>query len=156
MERLKPEPHPTFPVTDASPESKRHALVNFIEAFNTGNMKLLDDVITDSTTYTFLGTTNLAGVNSARKTIDELGKSAFPEGIKFDIKQVIVDGNFGCVRWEDLATKSGRKYHNYGVFFAEFEGSAIKKLWEYIDYERFKAFYDYDHIQRPVGESVFD
>ena len=143
-------------MADAAYESKKHSLENFIGAFNAGNMKLLDGVIDDSTTYTFLGTTSLAGVNNARKTIEELGRSAFPEGIKFDIKQIVVDGNFGCVRWEDLATKNGRKYHNYGVFFVEFEGSTIKKLWEYIDYERFKAFYDYDRIQRPVGESTFD
>jgi ketosteroid isomerase-like protein len=137
-------------------EAKKRALENFIGAFNTGNMKLLDGVIDDSTTYTFLGTTSFAGVNNARKTIDELGKRAFPEGIKFDIKQIIVDGNFGCVRWEDLAMKGGRKYHNYGVFFAEFEGSLIKKIWEYIDYERFKAFLDYDQVQRPVGESAYE
>ena len=143
-------------MAEASYESKERSLRNLIDAFNTGNMKLLDGVINDSTTYTFLGTTRLAGVNNARKTIEELGKSAFPEGIKFDTKQIIVDGNFGCIRWEDLATKNGRKYHNYGVFFVEFEGSTIRRLWEYIDYERFKAFYDYDHIQRPVGESVFD
>jgi len=144
-------------VPDASYEAKKRAIEKFIEAFNTGNMKLLDGVITDSTTYTFLGTTPLAGVNNARKTIDELGRSAFPEGIKFDIKQIIVDKNFGCVRWEDVATKKGRRYHNYGVFFVEFEaGGAMKRLWEYIDYERFKAFYEYDDIQRKVGESVFD
>ena len=141
---------------EASNEAKKRALENFIGAFNTGNTKLLDGVIDDSTTYTFLGTTSFAGVNNARKTIDELGKQAFPEGIKFDIKQIIVDGSFGCVRWEDLATKNGRKYHNYGVFFAEFEGSLIKRLWEYIDYERFKAFLEYDSVQRPVGESEFD
>jgi ketosteroid isomerase-like protein len=143
-------------VAGAGDEGKRRALRNFIEAFNTGNMKLLDGVITDETTYTFLGTTDFAGVNNARKTIDELGRRAFPEGIKFDIKQIIVDGNFGCVRWEDLATNKGRKYHNYGVFFAEFDGNAIKKIWEYIDYERFKAFLDYDKVQRPVGDSAFD
>lgn len=141
---------------DSSYEAKRRALVNFIDAFNTGNMKLLDGVITDSTTYTFLGTTSFAGVNNARKTIEELGRSAFPEGIKFDIKQIVVDGNFGCVRWEDLATNKGRKYHNYGVFFVEFEGPAIARVWEYIDYERFKAYTEYDRIQRPIGESVFD
>ena len=142
---------------DTSYEKKKRAIEKFIEAFNTGNMKLLDGVITDSTTYTFLGTTALAGVNNARKTIDELGRSAFPEGIKFDIKQIIVDRDFGCVRWEDVATKNGRRYHNYGVFFVEFgAGGAMKRLWEYIDYERFKAFYDYDDIQRKVGESVFD
>ncbi len=143
-------------MADASYDAKAKSLRNFVDAFNTGDMKLLDGVIDDSTTYTFLGTTRLAGVNNARKTIDELGKHAFPEGIKFDIKQIIVDGNHGCVRWEDLATKNGRKYHNYGVFFVEFEGSKITKLWEYIDYERFKAFFDYDGIQRPVGESVFE
>ncbi len=64
---------------DSSYEKKRRAIEKFIEAFNTGNMKLLDGVITDSTTYTFLGTTRLAGVNNARKTIEELGRSAFPE-----------------------------------------------------------------------------
>jgi hypothetical protein len=144
-------------VPDASYDAKKRAIEKFIEAFNTGNMKLLDGVITDSTTYTFLGTTTFAGVKSARKTIEELGKHAFPEGIKFDIKQIIVDSNFGCVRWEDIATKKGRKYHNYGVFFIEFEtGGAMKRLWEYIDYERFKAFFEYDDIQRKVGESVFD
>jgi hypothetical protein len=144
-------------VPDASYETKKRAIEKFIEAFNTGNMKLLDGVITDSTTYTFLGTTTFAGVKNARKTIEELGKHAFPEGIKFDIKQIIVDKNFGCVRWEDIATKKGRKYHNYGVFFVEFEtGGAMKRLWEYIDYERFKAFFEYDEIQRKVGESVFD
>lgn len=137
-------------------QARKQAIVNFIEAFNTGNMKLLDGVITDKTTYTFLGTTSFAGVNNARKTIAELGKRAFPEGIKFDIKKIIVDKNFGCVRWEDIATKKGRKYHNYGVFFVEFEGKAMKRLWEYIDYERFKAFVEYDEIQRKVGESVWD
>ena len=140
---------------DTNHGAKKRALENFIGAFNTGNMKLLDGVIDDSTTYTFLGTTSFAGVNNARKTIDELGRQAFPEGIKFDIKQIIVEGNFGCVRWEDLATNKGRKYHNYGVFFAEFDGDVIKKIWEYIDYERFKAFLEYDNVQRLVGESAF-
>ncbi len=143
-------------MVEGSREAKKRALKNFVEAFNTGNMKLLDGVVTGSTTYTFLGTTRFAGVNNAFKTIDELGKSAFPEGIKFDIKQIIVDGQFGCVRWEDFATKGGRKYHNYGVFFVEFVGDRIRRLWEYIDYERFKAFLEYDHIQRNVGESVFE
>jgi len=156
LERLILEPSSIRPVAGGSSEGKKRALRNFIEAFNTGNMKLLDGVVTDSTTYTFLGTTRLAGVNNALKTIDELGKSAFPEGIKFDIKQIIVDGGFGCVRWEDFATKNGRKYHNYGVFFVEFDGNRIRRLWEYIDYERFKAFFDYDLVQRKVGESVFD
>jgi len=141
-------------VADDSDEAKKRAITNFIEAFDTGNAKLLDGVINDETSYTFLGTTSFAGVNNARKQIDELGKQAFPEGIKFDIKQIIVDGKFGCVRWEDVATKNGRKYHNYGVFFVEFEGSTIVRVWEYIDYERFKAFLDYDEIQRPVGETV--
>ena len=143
-------------MAEASDAGRRRALEKFIEAFNTGNMSLLDGVISDDTTYTFLGTTSFAGVNNARKTIDGLAKLAFPEGIKFDIKQIIVDGNFGCVRWEDIATKNGRRYHNYGVFFVEYEGNTIKKLWEYIDYERFKAFFDYDHIQRPIGESAFE
>ena len=157
LERLILEPSSIRPVAGGSSEGKKkRALRNFIEAFNTGNMKLLDGVVTDSTTYTFLGTTRLAGVNNALKTIDELGKSAFPEGIKFDIKQIIVDGSFGCVRWEDFAMKDGRKYHNYGVFFVEFDGNRIRRLWEYIDYERFKAFFDYDLVQRKVGESVFD
>jgi ketosteroid isomerase-like protein len=119
-------------------------------------MSLLAGVFTKGATYTFLGTTSFAGVNDAMKTIEELGKSAFPEGIKFDIKQIIVDGDFGCVRWEDFATKNGRKYHNYGVFFVQFEGDKVQKLWEYIDYERFKVFYDYDSFQQKIGESVFD
>ena len=139
-----------------SDQDKRKALKNLIEAFNSGNAKLLDDVFVSSATYTFLGTTRFAGVNNAMKTIDEPGKSAFPEGIKFDIKQIIVDGDFGCVRWEDYATKKGRKYHNYGVFFVQFRRNKIERLWEYIDYERFKVFLDYDEFQRKIGESVFD
>ncbi len=139
-----------------SDQGKRSALKNLIEAFNSGDMKLLEDVFTKSATYTFLGTTRFAGVNNAFKTIDDLGKSAFPEGIKFDIKQLVVDGDFGCVRWEDFATKKGRSYHNYGVFFVQFGGNKIEKLWEYIDYERFKVFLDYDDYQRKIGESAFD
>ncbi len=139
-----------------SDEAKRTALRNLIEAFNTGKMKLLEDVFTKSATYTFLGTTRFAGVNNAFKTIDDLGRSAFPEGIKFDVKQTIVDGDFGCIRWEDFATKKGRKYHNYGVFFVKFKGGKIERLWEYIDYERFKVFLDYDEFQRQIGDSVFD
>ncbi len=139
-----------------SDQGKRRALKNLIEAFNLGDMKLLEDVFTRSATYTFLGTTRFAGVNNAFKTIDDLGKSAFPEGIKFDIKQLVVDGDFGCVRWEDFATKKGRSYHNYGVFFVQFKGNKIEKLWEYIDYERFKVFLEYDDYQRKIGESAFD
>lgn len=139
-----------------SDQDKRRALQNLIEAFNSGNTKLLDDVFIKSATYTFLGTTRFAGVNNALKTIDDLGKSAFPEGIKFDIKQILVDGDFGCVRWEDFATKKGRKYHNYGVFFVQFKGDRVERLWEYIDYERFKVFLDYDDFQRKIGESVFE
>ncbi len=139
-----------------SDKAKRTALKNLLEAFNTGNKKLLDDVFVKSATYTFLGTTRFAGVNNALKTIDGLGRYAFPEGIKFDVKQIIVDRDFGCVRWEDFATKKGRKYHNYGVFFVKFEGDKIERLWEYIDYERFKVFLDYDKFQRRIGDSVFD
>lgn len=139
-----------------SDEGKRTALRKLIEAFNTGKMGLLEDVFTKTATYTFLGTTRFAGVNNALKTIDELGRSAFPEGIKFDVKQTIVDGDFGCIRWEDFATRTGRKYHNYGVFFVKFEGDRIERLWEYIDYERFKVFLEYDEFQRRIDDSVFD
>jgi ketosteroid isomerase-like protein len=139
-----------------SAEARRNAIRKLIEAFNSGNMTLLDEAFQKDATYTFYGTTRYAGVNKALSTIDDLGKNAFPEGIKFDTKQIVVDGDFGCVRWEDFATKKGRKYHNYGVFFVQFEGDKIQRLWEYIDYERFKAFFDYDDYQRKIGESVFE
>ena len=137
-------------------ENRKKAIKKVIEAFNTGDTKLLDEAFTKEATYTFYGTTRLAGVNKALTWIPEAAETAFPEGIKFDIKQIIVEGEFGCVQWEDLATKKGRKYHNYGVFFVQFEGDKIKKLWEYIDYERFKTFYDYDQFQRKIGESVYE
>ncbi len=136
-------------------ETKRQAIKNFIDAFNTGNTKLLDDALTTDATYTFYGTTGFAGVNNALSQITKLGRDAFPEGIKFDIKQIIIEEDFGCVQWEDLATKKGRKYHNYGVFFVHFRATKIEKLWEYIDYERFKAFLEYDNLQRGIGETVF-
>ena len=139
----------------ASLAVKRRALKNLIRAFNTGNLKLLNTVFTKEATYTFYGTTRFAGVNNALATIRELGKSAFPKGIKFDIKKIIVDGDFGCIHWEDFATKEGRNYHNYGVFFVQFKDEKVVKLWEYIDYERFKTFLDYDHYQRKIGRSVY-
>ena len=139
-----------------SVEGKKRAIKKLVEAFNTGNIKLLDEAFTKDATYTFYGTTRLAGVNKALTWIPDAARTAFPEGIKFDIKQIIVEGDFGCVQWEDFATKGGRKYHNYGVFFVQFKGEKIQKLWEYIDYERFKVFYDYDQYQRKIGESVYD
>lgn len=139
----------------ASVEVKRRALKNLIGAFNTGNLKLLDKVFTRDAKYTFYGTTKFAGVNNALSTIRELGKKAFPEGIKFDIKKIIVEGEFGCIHWEDFAKKDGRTYHNYGIFFVQFKEAKVVKLWEYIDYERFKVFLDYDQYQRKIGRSAY-
>lgn len=138
-----------------SVEARRSALKNLIRAFNTGNLKLLNEVFTRKATYTFYGTTKFAGANNALSTIRELGKKAFPEGIKFDVKKILVDGDYGCIHWEDLATKNGRKYHNYGVFFVQFEDDKVVRLWEYIDYERFKTFLEYDSYQRKIGKSAF-
>lgn len=138
-----------------STAARKKTLRNLIRSFTTGNQKLLKESFTPNATWTFFGTTRLAGVLNAVKFVQTVGKTAFPEGIKFNIKQIIVDGSYGCVRWEDLAFKKGRKYHNYGVFFVQFREEKIQKLWEYIDYERFKAFYDYDDIQRKIGPSAY-
>ena len=134
-------------------EARRDVLKTFIEAFNTGNLTLLEKCLAEGATYTFYGTTKFAGVNDARENIRNLAREAFPEGIKFHIRHIIVDGDHGAIHWEDYATKSGRKYHNYGVFFVQFEGEKIKHIWEYIDYERFKIFLEYDHYQRNIGET---
>ncbi|GBC69137.1 hypothetical protein HRbin01_00830 [archaeon HR01] len=138
-----------------SQTEKRESLKLLIEAFNTGDLSLLEKCLAPDAKYTFYGTTKFAGVNDARENIRNLAKEAFPEGIKFWIRQIVVDGDYGAIHWEDLATRSGLRYHNYGVFFVQFEGNKIKHIWEYIDYERFKVFLEYGHYQRNVGESHF-
>ncbi|MEM3032542.1 MAG: nuclear transport factor 2 family protein [Nitrososphaerota archaeon] len=138
-----------------SQEARRQSLELLIEAFNRGELALLDKCLTEDATYTFYGTTKFAGVNNARENIRNLAREAFPEGIKFWIRHIVVDGDYGAIHWEDYATRSGLKYHNYGVFFVQFEGEKVKHIWEYIDYERFKVFLEYSNYQRNLGESRF-
>ncbi len=134
-------------------ETRREVLKTFIDAFNTGDLSLLESCLAEGATYTFYGSTKFAGVSDARENIRNLAREAFPEGIRFHIRNIIVDGDYGAIHWEDYATRSGRRYHNYGVFFVEFEGDKVKRIWEYIDYERFKVFLDYDQYQRDIGET---
>lgn len=65
----------------------------------------------------------------------------FPNGIQFDIRQAVVEGNRVAVEWTDEAiTKDGLEYRNTGVnlFLFDEEGRVIDYR-EYIDPEKFFA-----------------
>jgi ketosteroid isomerase-like protein len=63
----------------------------------------------------------------------------FPNGLRFRILAVLVDGDAVCVQWEDEAlTAAGRHYVNTGAHLFRFTpDGTIRMYHEYLDPERF-------------------
>jgi len=113
------------------------------EGFNLGNFDRLISILAEDATYYFPGTTPFSGTIKGKEAIKnffaQVGK-LFPQGIKFEIKNVVGTGNVVAIEWEDRATTAqGKAYENKGVHFIEFEGEKVKALREYLDTEKVKA-----------------
>lgn len=65
----------------------------------------------------------------------------FPDGVRFDIKASVAEGNRIVVEWDDEAEAStGKHYENNGVSIFTFDDDGrITSYHEYIDPERFFA-----------------
>ncbi|KAA0239178.1 hypothetical protein EDM76_03720 [bacterium] len=65
----------------------------------------------------------------------------FPNGVSFEIKAVVAEGNRVVVEWDDEAdTSTGKHYENNGVSIFTFdEEGRLASYHEYIDPERFFA-----------------
>jgi predicted ester cyclase len=91
--------------TKSTQESNKQAVIRMNEAFNTGQLEVIDELLADSHTDHGPSRDPRAGAAGIRKKIGML-RQAFPD-LKFTIEQIIAEGDVVAFRWKMVGTQSG-------------------------------------------------
>ena len=97
------------------------------------------DMVSDDCIFTLIGGGSLTGTYSGKKAIEDFFvpvKELLPNGLKFNVRNMLAQGDVVIVEWEDSGiTKDGMLYENTGIQVFEFKGGKIQTMREYIEPE---------------------
>ncbi|OGW17374.1 MAG: hypothetical protein A3G93_12200 [Nitrospinae bacterium RIFCSPLOWO2_12_FULL_45_22] len=111
------------------------------EAMDKGDFTALISLMAEDGSVWLIGSTPMSGLHQGKEKIEALFKQVsqfFCNGIHFNIKHILAEGNVVMAEWEDWAiVANGKRYENNGVniFVFNKEGK-IQSFREYIDPEK--------------------
>jgi ketosteroid isomerase-like protein len=133
----------------AEPETRRvveSLYIAFLKGDAEGMLALMDEGVE----VRFLGQGTFHGVPAARRFFDFA--AGLLRDLEFRIKATIIDGDVGCVIWEETAeTRDGELWENHGVDVICVRGGKIVSLHENNDVTLVhRHFPRYDDREQPV------
>jgi ketosteroid isomerase-like protein len=111
-------------------EAHTRAIVDRLyEAFLAGDGEGMLALMADDVEVRFLGQGTFRGIDETRRFMTFA--AALLEEVDFRTKKVIIDGDVGCVLWEETATTAdGHPWENHGVDVIRARGGRIVSLHE--------------------------
>lgn len=120
-------------------EDNKQRARDFFDALNRGDVAALLDAYADDGYCQTMGSTLISGTFSKAQIAHAAGAifEAFPQGIRFTIKNLTAEADRVAVEAESLgAHASGRTYSNQYHFLMRFRDGKVVEFKEYMDTER--------------------
>ncbi len=113
------------------------------EKLNRGDLDGFLELWDQDAVFTFPGTNILGGVYRGKAEIQRffwLLRQVIV-GLRFDINQVLVNGEYIAMEWEDSGrTIQGEPFNNQGVTIMRLRDGRLVEARDYLDTEKLKAF----------------
>ena len=111
-------------------ESETRRVVDALyKAYLVGDEEAMLAQMAEDVEVCFLGQGTFRGIPAVRRFLEFSGQLL--RDLDFRIKAKVIDGELGCVIWEETASKlDGQPWSNHGVDVIRVEGGAIASLHE--------------------------